>query len=258
MIPSVASPEMAYMVLVALLLVARTSFDIIILHMTTSIERSIISRNRKQFQKHLLRFFLAILPVAAINSVLKYGQTEMHLRFRHRLTSYLYEKYLAGFVYYKISNLDTRLDNVDQLLTQDIERFSMSVTNLYSNITKPILDIVIYAYRLTGAIGFQGPSSMMTYLVASGAFLTWLRQPTTGFTIAEQTLEGKFRYMNARLITHSEEVAFYSGNEREKVAILSSFQNLIDLVRKSQQFRFSLAFIDNIVAKVRLKCLFNL
>jgi len=55
-----------------------------------------------------------------------------------------------------VSNLDNRIANADQLLTQDVERFCTSVAELYSNISKPILDILIYARKLSGAIGIQG------------------------------------------------------------------------------------------------------
>lgn len=41
-----------------------------------------------------------------------------------------------GYTYYKIGNLDNRIANPDQLLTQDVEKFSNSVVDLYSNISK--------------------------------------------------------------------------------------------------------------------------
>lgn len=248
-VPGPFTAEVGFAALVALLLAARTSFDILLLHIFTSIERAIVSRSQKDFMFHLRRFFAVMLPVSCVNCLLKYGHTELTLRFRNRLTKHLYAHYLKGFIYYKVSNLDNRISNADQLLTVDVERFSNSVADLYSNISKPLLDIAIYAVKLTSTIGFQGPAIMLTYLVGSGMFLTWLRQPTGRFTIAEQKMEGNFRFMNSRLITHSEEIAFYNGNVREKRIIDESFTRLIDLVRKSQQFRFSISVIDNIVAK---------
>lgn len=46
-------------------------------------------------------------------------------------------------------------------------------------------------------------------------------------TVVEQRLEGEFRYVNSRLITNSEEVAFYQGNKKEKEIVLSSFTRLV-------------------------------
>jgi ATP-binding cassette subfamily D (ALD) protein 3 len=69
----------------------------------------------------------------------------------------------SGFTYYKMSNLDNRIANADQLLTVDVEKFCDSVTDLYSNISKPVLDIGIYVYRLTMSIGFQ----VSTYITSA-------------------------------------------------------------------------------------------
>lgn len=54
-----------------------------------------------------------------------------------------------------MNNLDNRISNPDQLLTTDVERFCTSITELYSNISKPMLDIVIYVQRLAVTIGGQ-------------------------------------------------------------------------------------------------------
>lgn len=52
-----------------------------------------------------------------------------------------------------MSNLDNRIANADQLLTTDIDKFCDSVTDLYSNISKPVLDIFIYVYQVTVNLG---------------------------------------------------------------------------------------------------------
>lgn len=59
------------------------------------------------------------------------------------------------FTYYKMNNLDNRITNPDQLLTTDVERFCNSIVELYSNISKPMLDIVIYVQKLAFTIGGQ-------------------------------------------------------------------------------------------------------
>lgn len=73
----------------------------------------------------------------------------------------------------------------------------------------------------------QTPSLLLGYLVASGMLLTYLRRPVGRMTVTEQKLEGEFRYINSRLITNAEEVAFYNGNYREKLTLLASFEKLV-------------------------------
>ncbi|EDV26699.1 uncharacterized protein TRIADDRAFT_54985 [Trichoplax adhaerens] len=155
----------------------------------------------------------------------------------------------SGFTYYKMSNIDNRIANADQLLTQDVERFCESVTELYSNISKPLLDIIIYARELAAAIGAQGPGYMLVYLAISGLVLTRLRRPISRMTVTEQKLEGEYRFVNSRLITNSEEIAFYGGNEREKITILATFHKLMKHLRNLLQFRYTLGLFDNIIAK---------
>eukprot|EP00052_Salpingoeca_macrocollata_P009016 m.71102 g.71102 ORF g.71102 m.71102 type:complete len:667 (-) comp16886_c0_seq2:33-2033(-) len=247
--PTWLCPESAYAALVAVLLVCRTSCDVWMIANGTAIERGIISRDGALFKKHLMRFVLAMLPLAMVNNLLKFGLSELTLRFRERLTRYLYAKYLNGYTYYKICNLDNRIANVDQLLTQDVDKFCQCLTDLYSNLSKPLLDIVIYARKLNQSVGPAAPFNMLMYLVASGAFLTGLRRPLARFTVGEQVLEGEFRHVNARLITNSEEVAFFDGNKHEAQIIDSTFGRLVAHLRSAMRFRFGMGMIDSIVAK---------
>ncbi|KAK3911791.1 ATP-binding cassette sub-family D member 3 [Frankliniella fusca] len=248
-IPGWFSAETSFCVLVAASLVARSFCDIWMIQNATLVETAIVSMDKARFRNRLLVFFAGMPLISVVNNTLKWSLGELKLRMRTRLTHHLYEQYLRGFTYYKMNNLDTRIANADQLLTQDVDKFCDSVTELYSNILKPLLDIFIYVYRLTSVLGGQTPATMMAYLVLSGTFLTYLRRPMGRMTAEEQKLEGEFRYINSRLITNSEEIAFYNGNNREKLTMLVSFKRLIDHLRKFLEFRTVVGVVDNIVAK---------
>ena len=45
--------------------------------------------------------------------------------------------------------------------------------------------------------------------------------------MGEQRLEGEFRFVNSRLITNSEEIAFYQGNRRESITVHTVFDGLV-------------------------------
>ena len=44
--------------------------------------------------------------------------------------------FTRDFTYYQVNTLDSRISNIDQLLTQDVEKFCSSVADLYTNISK--------------------------------------------------------------------------------------------------------------------------
>ncbi|NXK23433.1 ABCD3 protein, partial [Arenaria interpres] len=249
MVPRTLCKETGYLLLIAVMLVVRTYCDIWMIQNGTVIESAIIGRSRKDFKKYLFNFIAAMPAISLVNNFLKYGLNELKLCFRVRLTRYLYEEYLKAYTYYKMGNLDNRIANPDQLLTQDVEKFCNSVVDLYSNLSKPFLDIVLYIFKLTSAIGAQGPASMMAYLIISGFFLTRLRRPIGKMTVIEQKYEGEYRYVNSRLITNSEEIAFYNGNLREKQTIHKTFRKLVEHLHNFILFRFSMGFIDTIIAK---------
>ncbi|XP_051910226.1 ATP-binding cassette sub-family D member 3a isoform X2 [Hippocampus zosterae] len=249
MVPQIFCMETGYLILIAVMLVARTYCDVWMIQNGTMIESAIIGRSTKDFKTFLLSFIRFMPVIALVNNFLKLGLNELKLRFRERLTKNLYDQYLQGFTYYKMGNLDNRIANADQLLTQDVEKFCNSVVDLYSNLSKPLLDIGLYIFKLTSAIGAQGPAIMMSYLLISGLLLTRLRRPIGKMTVTEQRYEGEYRYVNSRLITNSEEIAFYNGNLREKQTIHTTFEKLVDHLHNFIFFRFTMGFVDSIIAK---------
>ncbi|CAJ0605637.1 unnamed protein product [Cylicocyclus nassatus] len=249
LVPSPFCGEVFYLVLIAVALLSRTYADLYMITKTTRIEATIIDRDQIQFILDLVKYILALPAISVTNTVLKFGLSELKLRFRERLTKHLYGQYLNGFTFYKMSNLDNRIQNADQLLTQDVDKFCEGLVELYSNVTKPLADVGLYVTRLGGALGWEAPTILFAYLIASGVFLTYLRRPIGRLTVEEQALEGEFRFVNSRLIMNSEEIAFYQGNDRERVSILGSFGNLVSHLRKVILFRFSIGCVDNIIAK---------
>lgn len=114
---------------------------------------------------------------------------------------------------------------------------------------QPILDIMLYVTKLGSASGFVAPLYLFLYMMLSGVVLTRLRRPLARMTMQEQKLEGEFRYVNTRLITNSEEIAFYQGNVKEKRTLLQSFDRLVVQLQRSIAFRFEMGVVDQFIAK---------
>lgn len=143
---------------------------------------SLVTAQPALFLSNLTRWLAIAIPATYTNSMLEYLQSELGLAYRTRLTRHALSTYLdppaesqriegakegvgrAGDdgkgeqLFYKLANLDDRIKNadqvsrrisparrevlIDQYLTVDIHQFSNKLAEIYSNIAKPVLDVM--------------------------------------------------------------------------------------------------------------------
>lgn len=77
--------------------------------------------------------------------------------------------YFRAFTYYKMGNLDNRIANPDQLLTQDVEKFCNSVVDLYSNLSKVSLSVFV-----VNSLNFESKQMYMMNMIAACKYLMLL------------------------------------------------------------------------------------
>jgi ATP-binding cassette subfamily D (ALD) protein 3 len=109
------------------------------------------------------------------------------LYFRQNLTKYYHSKYLSGMTFYQITNLDNRISNPDQIFTNDIEKWSVALSNLYLNFSKPCLDLILFSRKLSESIGYQSPLLMISWYVISGMVMRYITPPFGTLTAIEQS-----------------------------------------------------------------------
>ncbi|KAK4537442.1 hypothetical protein CDCA_CDCA12G3467 [Cyanidium caldarium] len=249
-IPSARSHEFLVTLGIAATLVARTRLDIWVSDNAGDIVKAIVARDRPAFIRRCIRdISLMMFPMSFVNNVLKLLISLLRVQSRKRLTAYFHEQYLSDQIFFKATNLDSRIQNIDQLLTQDVERFSTTLVNLYSNVTKPLLDVILFSSRLARSLGIKGPVVMIGYFLITSAILRKLQPPFGKLTADEQRLEGDFRLCHSRLITHAEEIAFYGGGLREKIFINGTFDRLLRHLHKVFVARFRIGLLDSILVK---------
>jgi ATP-binding cassette subfamily D (ALD) long-chain fatty acid import protein len=57
----------------------------------------------------------------------------------------------------------------DRMITHDIQKFSSHLAAIYSNIAKPVLDVILYNYQLSQNVGAEGLLVMTVFVQASAA-----------------------------------------------------------------------------------------
>jgi ATP-binding cassette subfamily D (ALD) protein 3 len=156
--------------------------------------------------------------------------------------------------YYKICNLDSRIANPDQRLTQDLDKWATSLAQFYLNFTKPILDIILFSRKLSELVGWEGPSMIVGWYFFSGVLIRLISPPFGKLTAVEQKLEGEYRAKHTDLISHSEEIAFYNGSKWEKNHINAKFYELHDHIKRVLYKRFLMGIFDSMLVKYGAVC----
>lgn len=141
-VPGWRSKETRLLISHSFFLVVRTLISLKVAAMDGAIVKALVKGNGREFLMRIFYWMLIAVPATFTNSMLSYHQAELSLRYRTRLTQFIHDKYLSQLTFYGISALDDRIKNPDQLIAVDVAKFSNSLAELYSNLAKPLLDMV--------------------------------------------------------------------------------------------------------------------
>ena len=216
-IPRFWSKEFGLLTLHSTCLVVRTFLSIYIATLDGRVVKTIVEKDFAKFVVKLSHWLAMALPATFTNSMLRYLESKLALAFRTRLVQCTYSLYFSCQVYYRIGNLDNRISNADERLTEDLRMFCRSVAHLYSHLSKPLLDGLMVSVALDRIARKQGssgrlPLTLAAIVVALSGQILRAASPRFGKLVAEESQRrGHLRFVHSRVVTNSEEIAFYDG-----------------------------------------------
>ncbi|KAI9597198.1 ABC transporter transmembrane region 2-domain-containing protein [Syncephalis fuscata] len=250
LVPRIRSKEVLIILLHSAFLVLRTWLSVVVAKLDGSIVRSIVSADGKSFMRGLGWWFAIAVPAVYTNSMIRYLQSKLSIAFRTRLTRYAHDLYLDKSIsYYRIGNLDGRVEDADQYITTDVARFCDNLASLYSNMGKPILDMLIFNYQLIQGIGFYGTVGMFINYLITARIIRAATPPFGKLAAIEAKLEGDYRSAHSRLITNAEEIAFYNGADLEKSILKRTYTRLIRHINHVFKIRIAYNMFEDFVIK---------
>jgi len=235
-LPRIWCKEFALLSAHTIALISRAFLSIYVSILDGKLAKSIVEKNTTRFMYLLLQWIGIAIPCTFVNSLLKYLEGKLSLAFRTRLVEYAYRLYFGKQCYYKVGNLDSRLPAPDESLTEDIRLFCDSISHLYSHMTKPVLDIILVCFTLNQIAKKRGqswvqPLAFGTLISVSTAHLLRLFSPRFGKLVAEQSVRrGMLRTIHSRVITNSEEIAFYGGHKVEHTLLEKGYHSLAEQI----------------------------
>lgn len=59
-------------------------------------------------------------------------------------------------------------------MTEDVEKWAQSLSGLYLNVSKPVLDIILFSKKLAELVGWEGPGLVVGWYFISGLFIRYI------------------------------------------------------------------------------------
>jgi len=141
--------------------------------------------------------------------------------------------------YYRSNKVGSQtLENTDQLIAEDVEKFTSTLSEVYSNTLKPIVDFILFSMSLKRLLGTRGPMGMYSWFIFAALIGARIIPSYGKLAAREQQLEGYFRNKHARVINNSEMIAFMGGEIPEKNILNKTFQDIRKYLIFSNNTRF--------------------
>ncbi|KAL7640326.1 UNVERIFIED_CONTAM: hypothetical protein RMT77_008590 [Armadillidium vulgare] len=232
-LPGVLSKSSVLLFIHTLTLIARTFLSIYVAQLEGKVVKYIVKKDLLKFSFMMIKWIVVAIPATFVNSMIRFLESHLALSFRTTMVNYFYELYFKKQAYYRVSNLDGRIENIDHCLTDDISAFTSSIAHLYSHITKPILDSILVMYSLAklgktrGGASIPGPILGAIVVSLTGELLRAV-SPKFGKLVSEEaSKKGYLRAVHSRIVTNAEEIAFYGGHKVELGLLKQSYLNVV-------------------------------
>ncbi|XP_078452302.1 lysosomal cobalamin transporter ABCD4 [Lampetra fluviatilis] len=172
----------------------------------------------KDFPKFKGLVAIAVILIA-INSFLKscdqYVSSLLYLTWRRSVTEHLHDLYFRGRAYYRLNTLQDALDNPDQRISQDVERFCKQLSLMASKLLMSPFTLCYYTYQCFISTGWIGPVSVFAYFLVGTVTNKLLMGPIISTLVAQEKMEGDFRFKHMEIRVNAESAAFYRAGRVE-------------------------------------------
>lgn len=203
------------------------TYPLIIMYMIVLVSRivmttrlmSIISRIVKHLTKkdwpHMFEtmhnFALICFPSMIFTGLQHYLEKMVELKIQTSLTKALTDQYFDSNRFYKITD-----NNVDKIMTNDVDSFSHEFVNSFNCIAKPSVDIAYLSYLLSRSMGTSNLMKFYAYFIVTAGVLNIIKLPFSNFVKHKLTIDSDFKTNLSRTREYTESIAFLKGGETEK------------------------------------------
>ncbi|KAM3588877.1 hypothetical protein VKS41_001309 [Umbelopsis sp. WA50703] len=192
----------------------------------------LVSLDVAGYWKLVPQALLLVLSVALGKGLQKFASSLLALKIRRILTEQVQACYIKPKTIYRILSFHEDIDNPDQRIAQDIDKFAESLRDIVEPLVITPSLIVYYTWRCWSVGGYIGPLSIYMYFAVGSLISSYLIRPIVELVFRKESREGDFRYLHVRLREYAESIAFSRGENDEKIRAQGSLDALLAAQRR--------------------------
>ncbi|MGF0315089.1 ABC transporter ATP-binding protein/permease [Nocardia fluminea] len=184
------------------------------------------------------KLFTLLITIWTVKElVYLYAKLAFDIRWRVWLTDRVTTDWMAGRAFYRSRFIDNTIDNPDQRIQADTITFTEQSRTLALGAVTAIVSVVSFTkvlWDLSGpmtVLGVTIPRAalviVLTYVLVSTVIAFWIGHPLIRINFLRERTNANFRYALVRVRDAAESVAFYRGEDIERVGLLSRFAEVI-------------------------------
>lgn len=179
-----------------------------------------------------------LVLVQVIHSIADYFLRQVfEIRWLESLNAVLLRRWLENKKYYRLKYERELPDNIDQRIEQDAREFISSTVQIARGVINSVLttiEFTIILWSLSGVLSLFGlniEKGVVFFIYAFIIFATlmsvWIGHPLIKLNFNKEKLNGDYRYSLIRVRDNAESIAFYQGEQKERIFLQHKFADII-------------------------------
>ena len=180
----------------------------------------------------------AVMLIRSVNLIINdFLDQALAIKWAEQLNRVLTRRWLAGKTYHRLQMRRDAPDNIDQRIQMDAQEFIVSTITFLRGMLNSVISTIEFTIVLWGlagmlpVFGIEIPHGIvfLVYLaiLAATALAMWIGRPLIRSNYENEHLNGDYRYSLVRIRDHSESIAFYNGEWRERQQLSERFRAII-------------------------------
>jgi ATP-binding cassette, subfamily D (ALD), member 4 len=203
-------------------------FSIGIMKMISKFYQSVSSQDSQLFVHSLLQSLALISIISIFKSLKVYYSQRIALQSRYKLTQTIHQFYIGQHgVSYLIQQEYPEIDNPDQRITQDIDRFTQEIATFLMNAISIPCILLFYTIYLWLTLGYFAPLMCYLYFVLGSACSYFQARALIPLIYEQEKLEGNFRSRHVNYQSNIESITLLKGERDEEHRLNRTFSFLL-------------------------------